>query len=58
MDAFLRDYELHVPADCTASRDPYENDAVLAYMKRVLHADIAVAEDVDLETLRKHDAKT
>ncbi|HET7160966.1 MAG TPA: isochorismatase family cysteine hydrolase, partial [Burkholderiales bacterium] len=53
MDAFLRDYELHVPADCTASCDPRENDAVLAYMKRVLHADIDAADTVDFGALRQ-----
>ncbi len=54
MDAFLRDYELHVPADCVASCDPRDNDTVLAYMKRVLHADIGAADEVDFVTLRKY----
>lgn len=53
MDAFLRDYDLHVPGDCTASCDPRENGAVLAYMKRVLHADTGGADEVDLEELSK-----
>jgi nicotinamidase-related amidase len=53
MDAFLRDYELHVPADCTASGDPRENEKMLAYMERVLHADIGGADSVDFDKLRK-----
>lgn len=52
MDAFLRDYELHVPADCTASCDPGDNRAVLSYMQRVLHADIGDAQNVELDALR------
>ena len=51
MDAFLRDYDLHVPADCTASCDPAENAKALAYMKRVLHADTSKAGDVDFRSL-------
>jgi nicotinamidase-related amidase len=57
VDAFLRDYELHVPADCTASCDPHENDNVLAYMKRVLHADIGTADQVDFGKLMKRPAE-
>jgi nicotinamidase-related amidase len=48
MDAFLRDYEIHVPADCTASRDPGQNDAVLRYIRRVLHADIRPGHEIRL----------
>lgn len=53
VDAYLRDYELHVPADCTASCDPKENDTVLRYMERVLHANVGVANAVDFDTLRR-----
>lgn len=52
MDAFLRDFELHVPADCTASIDPEHNRAALSYMQRVLHADVGDAKRVDLDALR------
>lgn len=53
MDAFLRDYELHVPVDCTASCDPKSNEQVLGYMKRVLHADTSEAASIDFRKLRK-----
>ena len=53
MDAFLRDYELHVPSDCVASRDSAENGKALAYMQRVLHADVSAAAAVDFHALRK-----
>jgi nicotinamidase-related amidase len=56
MDGFLRDFELHVPADCTASCDPRENEKALAYMERVLHADIGDADTVDFEKLGKRPA--
>ncbi|HEY9445939.1 MAG TPA: isochorismatase family cysteine hydrolase [Burkholderiales bacterium] len=53
VDAFLRDYELQVPSDCVASRDPAENESALAYMRRVLHADVRVSADIDFEVLRQ-----
>ncbi|HWI13449.1 MAG TPA: isochorismatase family cysteine hydrolase [Burkholderiales bacterium] len=57
VDAFLRDYELRVPADCTASCNAKDNAAVLAYMKRVLHADTGNADEVDLQALRSREGK-
>lgn len=39
-DAYLRDYELKVPADCTASNTAKDNRAALQHMKRFLRADI------------------
>lgn len=53
MDAFLRDFDLHVPADCTASCSPQDNDTMLAYMRRVLHANTAPSPDVDFTALRE-----
>ncbi len=35
-DAYMRDFHLHVPADCSASISPDENERALAYMRRVL----------------------
>lgn len=52
MDAFLRDFDLSVPADCTASRERRHNDAALAYMQRVLHADTTAAANVDWPALK------
>lgn len=40
-DAYLRDYKLIVPGDCTASVDPGDNDLALRQMSRVLKADIS-----------------
>lgn len=38
-DAYMRDFELIVPADCTASNTREENDAALLHMQRILKAD-------------------
>lgn len=40
MDATLRGYGLWVPADCTAAERDADKKAALAYMKRVLKADV------------------
>jgi nicotinamidase-related amidase len=53
MDAYLRDFELHVPADCMASISPAHDRAALAYMKRALHADIRGSTRLDLRRLTK-----
>lgn len=40
MDATLRGYKLWVPSDCTAAESEPAKKAALAYMKRVLKADV------------------
>lgn len=40
MDATLRGYRLWVPSDCTAAESDAARKAALAYMKRVLKADV------------------
>ena len=45
-DAFMRDYEIVVPADCTASVEPEENQHALDYMQRVLK--VSVVDSADL----------
>ena len=51
-DAYMRDYRLHVPEDCSASVNPRENARMLAYMKRTLDADIRPSTELDLDALR------
>lgn len=46
-DAYLRDYELIVPADCTASIRTEENEYALKQMQQVLKARIQSSSDVD-----------
>ena len=51
-DAFMRDYHLYVPADCTASIDPEDNRYALKQMREVLRADTTPSADLDLGELR------
>jgi nicotinamidase-related amidase len=51
-DAFMRDYHLIVPADCTASIDPSDNEYALRQMREVLHADTTPSDELDLQKLR------
>ncbi len=51
-DAFLRDYELFVPSDCSAAIDEADHAAALRILERVLDADTAPSTELDLATLR------
>jgi len=50
-DAYMRDYKLFVPSDCTASNTEEENEHALAQMQNVLKADISSAKELDLKAL-------
>jgi nicotinamidase-related amidase len=50
-DAYMRDYKLFVPSDCTASNTEEENQHALAQMKNVLKADVRLAEELDLKAI-------
>jgi nicotinamidase-related amidase len=41
MDAFLREYRVWVPADCTAAESEAARSASLAYMKDILRCDVS-----------------
>jgi len=51
-DAFLRDYELFVPADCTAAIDDRDSAAALRILERVLGARTGPSTELDFERLR------
>jgi len=51
-DAFLRDYHLFVPSDCTASQDPEENSRSLEKMRATFDADIRPSPELDLPALK------
>lgn len=53
MDAYLREFELYVPADCSASQDPQDNQAALEWMRRVLKARVEPSESLDLAALAR-----
>jgi nicotinamidase-related amidase len=50
-DAYMREFELYVPADCVAAEDPEHNQQALAIMQRVLKADIRRSTDLELDKL-------
>ena len=50
-DAYMRDYKLFVPSDCTASSTEEENRHALTQMQNVLKADISIAEELDLKAI-------
>lgn len=55
-DAYMRDFELYVPEDCTASPEPEHNDIALAYMKMALKVDPTPATALDLVELVRPDS--
>jgi nicotinamidase-related amidase len=50
-DAYMRDFNLIVPRDCTISNTREENDHALEQIERVLKADITESAKLDLERL-------
>ena len=52
-DAYMRDFNLIIPSDCVASRDPEENRHALEQMEKVLKADIRPSTELDFEELKK-----
>ena len=58
MDAYLRDFELLVPGDCTTSISPAHNRTTLAYMKRTLHADIRPSHRLNLASLTRRRSRS
>ncbi|HEY0170969.1 MAG TPA: isochorismatase family cysteine hydrolase [Pyrinomonadaceae bacterium] len=55
-DAYMRDFDLVIPADCVASSDPSENDYTLRKMADLMDADIGPSTGIDFERL-KSDAR-
>ena len=47
-DAYMRRYRLIVPADCTASESPAENEHALRQMARAFKADTRPSAEIDL----------
>lgn len=50
-DAYMRDYEMLIPTDCTASVDAQENEHALTYCERVLKVRLTTADEIDVEAL-------
>lgn len=51
-DAYMRDLNVIVPADCVASNTPEENEHALKLMASILKADITPSTELDLERIR------
>ncbi|PYK12019.1 MAG: isochorismatase [Verrucomicrobia bacterium] len=52
-DAYMRDFKLFVPADCTVSNTKKENDSALALMRKALKADIRPSSRIALRATQK-----
>jgi nicotinamidase-related amidase len=54
-DAYMRDFHLIIPADCTVSNTEEENRHALEQMEKVLKADLTKSVDLDLQALLAKD---
>ena len=45
-DAYMRDYNLHVPSDCVAADNEETNEATLRYLERILKADTRASSKI------------
>lgn len=52
-DAYVRDYALHVPADCVASNTEQDDRHALAHMAKVLKADVTPSAKLDFAALSR-----
>jgi nicotinamidase-related amidase len=50
-DAYMRDFKLFVPRDCTVSNTEEENHYALRQMEQVLKADLTPSDALDLRRL-------
>lgn len=57
-DAYMRDYDIIVPADCVASNTTEENDYALKQIRTVLKGDVTPSVDLDLEALLQEPTRT
>jgi hypothetical protein len=53
----MRDYKLIIPADCTASNTPADNETALQQMSQVLKADIRPSTEIDFAAYDRQHAK-
>ncbi len=52
-DAYMRDYQLVIPADCTASNEAADNENALMQMQEVLKADTRPSSEIDFKAYSK-----
>jgi nicotinamidase-related amidase len=56
-DAYMRDFNLFVPSDCTVSNTKKENDSALALMRKFLKADTRSSSQIALRAAQKNGQK-
>jgi len=52
-DAYMRDFNLFVPSDCTVSNTKRENDSALRLMKKFLKADTRLSSKIALHCAKR-----
>ena len=52
-DAYMRDFNLFVPSDCTVSNTKKENDSALGLMRKFLKADTRSSSRIALSGTQK-----
>jgi nicotinamidase-related amidase len=56
-DAYMRDFNLVIPADCVASTETSENEYTLRKMEALMDADIRPSAEIDFERLKRESAR-
>ena len=56
-DAYMRDFDLFVPSDCTVSNTKKENDSALGLMRKFLKADTRSSSEIVLRRTQKEKRK-
>jgi nicotinamidase-related amidase len=56
-DAYMRDFNLFVPSDCTVSNTKKENDSALGLMKKFLKADTRSSSGIGLRRTQRRKGK-
>jgi nicotinamidase-related amidase len=51
-DAYMRDFQLFVPADCVCSNTPEENDFALKQMEKILKVNTTISHELNLEKMQ------
>jgi len=57
-DAYMRDFNLFVPSDCTVSNTKRENDSALALMRKFLKADTHLSSRIAFSATQKKSQKS
>jgi nicotinamidase-related amidase len=56
-DAYMRDFKLFIPSECSVSETQEENEYALKQMAKVLKADIRACDELNLEAMKETKGK-